>query len=125
MAGVKPSGTPAFFRRLDSAERLRPRRVDEFEDTEAMRRHLISVLREARMQERQGAITDFTARQDETETPFVRLGKGSIGGKGRGIAFVNAMIVNTVFQRRKETELRVEPKDIPGIDNGTTLDSVL
>lgn len=78
---------------LRLAERLRPRRVDEFEDVEAMRHHLVTVLREARMQERQGAITDFTARQDETETPFVRLGKGSIGGKGRGIAFVNALIV--------------------------------
>ncbi|MBW2730775.1 MAG: histidine kinase [Deltaproteobacteria bacterium] len=78
---------------LRLAERLRPRRVDEFKDAEAMRQHLIAVLREARMQERQGAITDFTARKDETETPFVRLGKGSIGGKGRGIAFANSLIV--------------------------------
>ena len=85
---------------LRLAERLRPRRVDEFDDVADMRTHLVNVLREARRQERQGAITDFSAQQDETDTPFVRIGKGSIGGKGRGIAFVNAQILRHGLEER-------------------------
>ncbi|MCK5797474.1 MAG: histidine kinase, partial [Deltaproteobacteria bacterium] len=78
---------------LRLAERLRPRHVEDFEDVEAMRHHLLTVLGEARKREREGAITDFSAQIDETNTPFVRVGTGSIGGKGRGIAFVNSIIV--------------------------------
>lgn len=93
---------------LRLAEQLRPRRASEFEDIESMRTHLIGVLRKAREQERQGAITDFSAQQDETNTPFVRLGSGSIGGKGRGIAFVNATIVrNGLEERFPDLKIRI------------------
>ncbi len=93
---------------LRLAERLRPRRVEEFCDHEEMRRHLLNVLREARMRERQGAITDFSAQMDETDTPFVRIGTGSIGGKGRGIAFVNSLMVrHGLEQRFDELSIRI------------------
>lgn len=102
---------------LRLAERLRPRRVEEFDDMEQMRRHLVSVLREARLQERQGAITDFSARQDETDTPFVRIGTGSIGGKGRGIAFINSLVVRHGLEDRfPDLDLRIPRTVAVGTD---------
>ncbi len=73
------------------ARELRPRKVEGFESVDALRQHLVSVLRKARRQEQMGAISDFSARQ-ESDRAFVRLGSGSIGGKGRAIAFVNSIL---------------------------------
>ena len=73
------------------ARELRPRKVEGFETIDDLRQHLIAVLRKARRQEQMGAISDFTTRQ-EPDQAFVRLGSGSIGGKGRAIAFVNSIL---------------------------------
>jgi CheY-like chemotaxis protein len=72
------------------ARELRPRTVAEFDNVDGLRQHLISVMRRARRQEQSGAISDFSESQpDQT---FVRIGTGSIGGKGRAIAFVNSIL---------------------------------
>ena len=73
------------------ARELRPRKVEGFESVDGLRQHLISVLRKARRQEQLGAISDFSPRQ-EPDQAFVRIGAGSIGGKGRAIAFVNSIL---------------------------------
>ncbi len=73
------------------ARELRPRRADEFESMEALRQHLLSVLRKARRLEHTGAISDFSPRYESDRT-FLRIGSGSIGGKGRAIAFVNSTL---------------------------------
>ena len=73
------------------ARELRPRKVEGFDNVDGLRQHLIAVLRKARRQEQMGAISDFTTRQAPNQA-FVRLGSGSIGGKGRAIAFVNSIL---------------------------------
>lgn len=74
-----------------TARELRPRKVEAFPSVDALRAHLISVLRKARRYEQAGAISDFSPRQ-EPDQAFVRIGAGSIGGKGRSIAFVNSVL---------------------------------
>ena len=71
---------------------LRPRRVEGFANIQGLRQHLISVLEKARRQEHMGAISDFSPHRESGQT-FVRLGSGSIGGKGRAIAFVNSILL--------------------------------
>jgi CheY-like chemotaxis protein len=74
------------------AELLRSRTIREFGDIEAVRAYLLDVIHEARIHEHEGMITDFSVRQHDSESLFVRVGKGSIGGKARGIAFVNSLL---------------------------------
>jgi CheY-like chemotaxis protein len=81
------------------SKELRPRKVEEFNDVDGLRQHLLGVLRLARRQEHVGAIVDFSGKQ-ESDQQFIRLGTGSIGGKGRAIAFVNSILKPTRLQDR-------------------------
>ncbi|MCB9556849.1 MAG: histidine kinase [Deltaproteobacteria bacterium] len=68
--------------------------VDDFDDIESLREVLIKVLRQARQQEHEGSIVDFSSRQhgETVSGAFMRSGGGSLGGKGRSIAFANSLI---------------------------------
>ncbi len=79
------------------ARKVRPRVAAEFEDIEAIRGYLLDVLRRELSQEEEGIIADF-APSAMPGRQFVRLGHGSLGGKGRGIAFANAFLVQHGLQ---------------------------
>jgi len=72
---------------FDLASRLRPRKVTEFSGVEDLRSHLINAFKKFRHEKQLGVITDFTRTQFDQQSDFVRIGGGSIGGKGRGLAY--------------------------------------
>ena len=78
---------------FDLANHLRPRKVSEFSSIDEMRAYLIGALRDARRETQRGAITEFSPTRFDPSSPFVRMGGGSIGGKARGLAFMNAVLV--------------------------------
>ena len=75
------------------AEQIGKHSLDDFDDVEAMRDELVAILRNARLAEQEGVITDLYARNTGPENRFVRIGRGSVGGKGRSIAFFSSEIV--------------------------------
>ena len=77
---------------FDVAARLRPRQVSEFKDPEDVRTYLVKVLKDFRHERQVGVITDFNRDQYDGRAEFLRIGEGSLGGKGRGLAFVNNLI---------------------------------
>ncbi len=77
---------------FDLAARLRPRKVSEFKDTKSLRQYLIDIFKSFRHEKQRGIITDFSPQQFDLESDFVRIGGGSLGGKGRGLAFINALL---------------------------------
>jgi DNA-binding NarL/FixJ family response regulator len=77
---------------FDLALRLRPRKVGEFRDADSVRRYLIDTLRSFRHEKQMGVVSDFSRRQFDLQMEFARIGAGSLGGKGRGLAFVNALL---------------------------------
>ncbi|NIR47416.1 histidine kinase [candidate division KSB1 bacterium] len=83
------------------AHKLRPRKVSDFPSIQALRELLISSLREYRKLRQRGIITDF---DKETFFPlsFSRIGRGSLGGKARGLSFVNKLIYNYKVTNRFE-----------------------
>ena len=81
------------------AARMRGKTVTELGGVEAVRAYLIEVLQEARRQDQEGVIADFTA-EDAERRAFVRIGKGSLGGKGRSIAFANSVLARRGLARR-------------------------
>lgn len=75
------------------ADMLRSRSLDEFRgDLEKARATIIEVVRRALFSEHDGMVTDFTTQQTAIESRVVRVGKGSIGGKARGIAFAASLL---------------------------------
>ena len=77
------------------AKRLRPKRVSDFQSGEEMRQYLLDSVREARRVKQLGVITDFPQQSFEFRGTVTRLGGGSLGGKGRGIAFLSALLNRT------------------------------
>ncbi|MBM4355389.1 MAG: histidine kinase [Deltaproteobacteria bacterium] len=77
---------------FDLARRLRPRRVWEFENATAMRRYLLRSVLEQQERSAAGVVAEFSTRSLKPASMFVRIGPGSLGGKGRGLAFMNALM---------------------------------
>lgn len=81
------------------AAMIRPRRPDEFDTVEAMRHWLVDCLQRFRAETLRGVVADFHRSSFDTSTDFTRIGGGSLGGKARGLAFMNS-----IFHRYNVTE---------------------
>jgi hypothetical protein len=74
------------------AERIANRRVSDFANAEELRDFLLAELLEARRESQRGAIADFDRRHFDNTASISRIGHGSLGGKARGLAFLNYML---------------------------------
>jgi len=77
---------------FDLAARLRPKQASEFRNPDEMRTYLLKVLDDFLHERQVGVVTDFIPEQFDGRAEFLRIGEGSLGGKGRGLAFVNNLI---------------------------------
>ena len=77
---------------FDLAARLRPRKSSEWESAGELRQYLVQVVHEHRSQRQRGLLSEFSTETFDPATSFARIGEGSIGGKARGIAFVNTLL---------------------------------
>lgn len=77
---------------FELARRLKPRKVSEFKDAEALRQYLRSEFAEAWRANRRGIVEDFSRTRFDAGTSFARIGGGSLGGKARGLAFFDALL---------------------------------
>lgn len=83
------------------AQKLRPRKVSDFPDLEALRSDLISSINEYRREQSEFLIGDFNAATFKAEGNFfLRIGAGSLGGKARGLAFMRHLLYKRRFSRR-------------------------
>ena len=87
------------------ATSLRKLRVDDFPTADDMRRLLITTLTDLQAERRRGQVADFDARSFDTTLPFVRIGGGSLGGKGRGLAFMHELIASSNAEGELDGEL--------------------
>jgi hypothetical protein len=71
---------------------LKPNKVTDFSGEDEMRVHLLNAIRRSRQEKHLGIITDFSEESFEFEETFTRLGGGSLGGKGRGLAFLSVLL---------------------------------
>ena len=74
------------------ASQIKPKRVSDFSNLEAVRQYLLEMLMQTREENREQAVADFQPKQFDVGTTFSRLGGGSMGGKGRGLAFIRALV---------------------------------
>lgn len=83
---------------FDLADKMRPSTIHDFTDMEMLRQYLVENIQQALNEEQEGIISDFSAQRLDARNLFIRSGKGSIGGKGRSIAFMNSLFVRHGMQ---------------------------
>ncbi len=67
-------------------------RREDFYSTDEMRRFLYVAISSFRLGKGRGVIAKFDKTSYDEYTTFSRIGEGSIGGKARGLAFINSII---------------------------------
>ena len=83
------------------AAKLRPRKVSDFTGPEHLRRDLIESINDYRREQSELLIGDFNAVTFKpSESGFLRIGSGSLGGKARGLAFVRHLLRKHRITRR-------------------------
>jgi len=83
------------------AAKLRPRKVSDFASPEHLRRDLLESIHEYRREQNEVLIGDFRAETFQpSESSFLRIGSGSLGGKARGMAFVRHLLRKNRLTRR-------------------------
>ena len=75
------------------ASKLRPASAEDFAyDANEMRKFLVSNIHVRRRRRQKGVIVNFDANDFDPDTEFFKIGKGSVGGKARGLAFASDLL---------------------------------
>ena len=82
---------------IQAAKILNPQKVTDFENPEQMREYLLEVISKFRNEQNRGKIIPYEESAILDESNIVSLTSGSLGGKGRGVAFINTLIYNYDF----------------------------
>lgn len=77
---------------VQAARRIQPLQAEDFSSPGEMRRFLVALFDELKRAKNRGRIVDFPNWEEVTREQVVRLADGSLGGKGRGLAFLNALL---------------------------------
>jgi CheY-like chemotaxis protein len=100
------------------AAKLRPRKVSDFASHEHLRRDLIASINEYRQEQSEVLIGDFKADTFKpSESNFLRIGAGSLGGKARGLAFVRHLLrTRRIIKRFSGVRIAVPPAVVLATD---------
>ncbi|MBE9468897.1 MAG: pyruvate, phosphate dikinase [Bacteroidetes bacterium] len=79
------------------AKMINPVSITDFKTIDEFRHFMNYVIKTYRNEENIGKVINFEKREILEETNVVSLGDGALGGKGRGLAFVNTLIYNFNF----------------------------
>ncbi len=74
------------------AEYLRPKQLSDFDHAQELRDFIIGAIKQFRTQEGRGTIAEFQRDRFDELSLFSRIGNGSLGGKGRGLAFIDLQL---------------------------------
>lgn len=104
-------------REITLAKHLKRYRFEDFRTPDEVRRFILKVFEAAELKKIRGRIINFNPKLVDSNRYISRLGKGSFGGKGRGMAFLSNFIENVDF-KKLVPNLKIEiPKTaIVGVD---------
>lgn len=84
---------------INMAEQIMVRQANEFDTDEEVRDFILNVFKNVKMQQLRGRIVNFDPGLVKGNRYILRLSKGSLGGKGRGMAFISNFIENIDFKK--------------------------
>ncbi|HEY3250513.1 MAG TPA: hypothetical protein VGK25_05290, partial [Ignavibacteria bacterium] len=79
---------------IQIAEHLQPLKVSDFKGPEEIRDYIINATRTIETTVGRGGVVDFAPHLIAMDNLILRLAKGTFGGKGRGIVFINTILQN-------------------------------
>jgi CheY-like chemotaxis protein len=82
---------------FELASMMRPRKVSEFASSTELRQFLIETITTYLRELQSHVITDFEGDTYDRFVAFARIGTGSLGGKGRGLAFMHKLLASNGF----------------------------
>ncbi|NSW45983.1 MAG: pyruvate, phosphate dikinase [Bacteroidales bacterium] len=99
---------------IEIARNIKPYKVKDFNNAEEIREFLLKIIQKHKIEKDKGKIVPFDADVLTKPSNIVALSSGALGGKGRGLAFVNTLIYNYNFS-----------SVIPGISIQTPCTSII
>ncbi|HBL76715.1 MAG TPA: hypothetical protein DD458_15930 [Prolixibacteraceae bacterium] len=82
---------------IQLAKTLNPIQIDNFKSMSESRQFFIDQIKKYKDEKKKGKILDFDETSTLDEKNIVSFAGGSLGGKGRGLAFINILIYNLDF----------------------------
>ena len=94
---------------IDFAMNLKPYSIDDFNNALDFKQFLIDSIRARRRGSRQGHVIEFDSEKFDSDTDFMKIGGGSLGGKARGLAFMASQIKRdpSLAQSFPDVEIRI------------------
>jgi CheY-like chemotaxis protein len=80
--------------RFQLANELKPLKIKDFSSISAVREHMIYQIEKLVIRDQRGIIADFKPEEQDSFATFLRIGGGSLGGKARGLAFIDTIFKN-------------------------------
>ncbi len=85
------------------AHLIRPLHKEDFDGSaEKLRECLVREISAYRKLRQRGVVGDFKKDMYDPDTDLARIGGGSLGGKARGLSFINRQLINTRLYRKYE-----------------------
>ncbi len=82
---------------IQIAKKIKPLKVDDFKSPGSLRKYLIDIVEQCIHDKKKGKVINFEESALLDYSNVVRFAPGSLGGKGRGLAFINMLINNFDF----------------------------
>jgi len=82
---------------IQIAKKINPLKTTDFKNAQEMREFLLIAIQKHRNERNRGKVIAFEETDIIDESSIISLASGSLGGKGRGLAFVNTLIYNYDF----------------------------
>ena len=102
---------------IKAANIINLKKVNDFANALELRKDLLMMLKEYRNERDTGNVIPFSNLIESIEENVYTLATGSLGGKGRGLAFINALIQNFNFAKFiPDIKVRTPKTFIIGID---------
>ena len=95
------------------ASRLKPVKVSDFPKPGELKEYLVNCIHERRKGRQKGIITELVAESFDPDADFIKVGKGSLGGKARGLAFISTQLKEYPALQKKFENIDIQvPKSL-------------
>ena len=84
---------------INLAKQLRRHKMSQTPDPEDLRKHILDAIYINYLHKQRGRVIGFDTNFLNSNRLVVRMGNGSLGGKGRGLAFLSHFIENVEFRK--------------------------
>ncbi len=84
---------------IKAANIINAKKVDDYTNSDQLRRELLKMLKANRNESEAGSVIPYKRDKEISEENIYTLAGGSLGGKGRGLAFIDALIHNFKFSK--------------------------